>query len=160
ILLAAGRGQRLGDLGAELPKCLLAFGDRTLLERHLGALEQAGVTELTIVTGFRSHAIEVALQHIPRKPVVRTLFNPRCERGSALSLWCARERLCCGRDVLLMDADVLYDPAILEPLLRARDSALLFDREFDDAGQEAVKVCVRGDGIVEFRKRVAPDLRF
>jgi choline kinase len=77
-----------------------------------------------------------------------------------LSLWCARRELARGGDVLLMDADVLFDPALLEPLVQAQGSAFLLDREFDDAGGEAVKLCVRRGAIVEFRKHVPRDLVF
>ena len=75
-----------------------------------------------------------------------------------VSLWTVREALEAGGDVLLMDADVLYDPAILERLVRRTGNLFLLDRKFDDTGQEAVKLCIRGGLPVEFRKRLAPDL--
>jgi choline kinase len=59
-----------------------------------------------------------------------------------------------------MDADVLYDPVILEPLAQGRGSLFLLDRDFDDEGGEAVKLCVRGRSLVDFRKVIAPSLRY
>ena len=43
ILLAAGRGTRLGPLGAGRPKCLLRLGGRTLIERLIDGLGAAGM---------------------------------------------------------------------------------------------------------------------
>jgi choline kinase len=160
ILLAAGCGRRLGELGAQTPKCLLRFAGISLLERHLAVLAGAGIAEVSIVVGFRSDAIQAELERIRLKPRVNILFNPRWERGSILSLSCARSVFAQADDALLMDADLLYDAAILTPLLNGSGSALLFDREFDDAGSEAVKVCMRNGRIVEFGKRLAPGLRF
>ena len=54
ILLAAGRGRRLGS--AE-PKALIDIDGRTLLERHLANMVEAGITKLTIVVGFQKEMI-------------------------------------------------------------------------------------------------------
>ena len=158
ILLAAGRGIRLGPLGRERPKCLLSFDGQSLLERHLKCLHRLGVTEIALVLGYLEEDVRKELDTLASQPRPTTLTNPRYERGSVVSLWTAREALEAGGDVLLMDADVLYDEAILERLVRLPGNLFLVDRDFDDAGQEAVKVCVRGGVAVEFRKRLAPDL--
>ena len=54
IILAAGRGSRLQQAAdGQLPKCLLTFGRRSLLERHLQLLQAAGVEEIVLALGFR-----------------------------------------------------------------------------------------------------------
>ena len=52
----AGVGRRLGQGVAEHPKCLLELGGRTLLDRMLDALSEAGVPDVTIVHGPRCRA--------------------------------------------------------------------------------------------------------
>jgi choline kinase len=155
ILLAAGSGRRLG---VSHPKCLLRFGARSLLERHIDALARLGIEELAIVTGYERAQIEKELAQ--RSPQPTLLFNPEYARGSAVSLWRAREWLQKGDDVLLMDADVLYDPALLGELAACRSNALLLDRDYDDRAGEAMKVCLERGRIVEFRKQLAADLHF
>ena len=62
--------------------------------------------------------------------------------------------------MLLMDADVLYDPEILERLVGADSSdALLLDRDFEP-GDEPVKVCLSDEKIVEFGKELSPGLTY
>lgn len=155
ILLAAGSGRRLG---VSHPKCLLRFGERTLLQRHLDTLASLQIAQVAIVTGYERAQVEDQLAHVQARPAL--LFNPEFARGSAVSLWRAREWLRAGDDVLLMDADVLYAPALLEKLAAQSGSALLVDRSYDDRAGEAVKVCRAGGRIVEFRKQLAEDLRF
>jgi choline kinase len=59
-----------------------------------------------------------------------------------------------GGDVIVMDADVLYDPEIMCTLVRGDEvDRLLIDRDFE-AGDEPVKVCVANGVPVEFRKRI------
>jgi choline kinase len=64
-----------------------------------------------------------------------------------------------GGDILLMDADVLYDSRIAAALTAGRGpvNRLLIDREFE-AGDEPVKLCVRDGVPVELRKQPAPGL--
>ena len=158
IILAAGVGKRL-NRESPLPKCLLSFGGRSLIERHLSALAAAGVGNVALCVGYESSQIEAQIAAIPA-PKVLSLHNPRYRMGSILSLWTARDALKSGDDVLIMDADVLYDPAILERLLEsASRNCFLLDRRFD-AGGEPVKICMNAGRIVEFRKQIAPDLTY
>jgi choline kinase len=60
IILAAGRGSRMGDLTEERPKCLLEFAGKTLLYWQKKALTEAGVTEIGIVTGYRRELVAQA----------------------------------------------------------------------------------------------------
>ena len=156
VILAAGRGTRLQS-ARPMPKCLLAFDGVTLLERHLAILRAVGVDEVVVATGFEPEAIVGELARLDRDDV-KTLYNPRYELGSVLTVHTTADALTRGGDVLLMDADVLYDPRILQRLTNdAHADRLLIDRGFEP-GDEPVKVCVRDGAPVEFRKRVADGL--
>ncbi len=153
-MLAAGVGRRLGSTGDCPPKCLLEIGGTTLLERHLRALRACGVEELAIALGYRSDAIEAALARDRCGMPVRTVINPRYEEGSIVTLWTLRDALRAGGPVLLMDADVLYDPRILQRLVATpHRNCFLLDRDFEP-GDEPVKLCLRAGVLVEFRKQV------
>ena len=157
ILLAAGRGRRLGPRGDERPKCLLCFGDRSLLDRHLDALGGLGLEEVVVVTGYRHQ--EVAGPLLARSPDVhRKLHNRIWDRGSLVSLASAGSALRAGGDVLLMDADVLYDAALLERLCRTPGTGLLVDRGCDVNDPEPVKVCAREGKLLDLSKVPSPAL--
>ena len=57
VILAAGMAKRLRPLTDTKPKCLLKVGERTLLERTVCAMQQAGITEFVVVTGYRADQI-------------------------------------------------------------------------------------------------------
>ncbi len=153
LILAAGRGRRLGPDAPDVPKILLAFGGRTLLERHLDCLSGAGAGPVSLVVGYRSELIEAELDRLGRREEVRLIRNPDWHEGSALSLDCGRAVLE-GGPVVLMDADVLYDERLIDRLLDGtRPATLLLDRELEP-GDEPVKICVDAGGrIVDFAKR-------
>ncbi|WP_250492012.1 phosphocholine cytidylyltransferase family protein [Caballeronia sp. GAWG1-1] len=161
IILAAGMGLRLVQPeGQQKPKCLLRFGDASLLERHLHLLKAAGVDEVVFVTGFKHEQIEAELAGIDWKPKTETVINADFSLGSVLSVHTARDAMTRGGDVLLMDADVLYDERILAPLVAGGSvNRLLIDRDFE-AGDEPVKLCVAHGVPVELRKQVAAGLDY
>jgi len=161
IILAAGLGLRLQQQpGEQYPKCLLRFDGMTLLERHLQMLDAAGVTEVVLALGFQPETVEAELQRINWPHKVEIMLNPRFDLGSVLTVHTVADALTRGGDVLLMDADVLYDERILAPLV-AGESAnrLLIDRDFE-TGDEPVKLCLKDGVPVELRKQVAANLQY
>ena len=164
IILAAGRGSRLSQSqGSQLPKCLLKFGGVSLLERHLRLLQAVGVQEVVMALGFEHQQVAAELARLAALglPRAEIHINERFTLGSVLSVHVVAEAMRRGGEVLLMDADVLYDERIAQALAggAAPGNRILIDRGFE-MGEEPVKVCVR-DGIpVELRKQVAPGLRY
>ena len=157
IILAAGRGSRLAEHNDEgLPKCLIEFGGRSLLARHLDLLYRFGVRAVDLVVGYEARHIIDHVATLDSRPDVAWHFNPRYELGSVLSLLAARETLESGGDVLLMDADVLYHPSILQRLIESPvENCFLLDRDFEH-GDEPVKIALHDGRMVDFRKRL-PD---
>lgn len=161
IILAAGRGSRLAEHNPEgLPKCLLEFGGRSLLARHLDLLYQHGVRQVDLVVGYEADRVIEHIGRLHSRPDVAFHFNPRYQQGSIISLWAAAETLQSAGDVLLMDADVLYHPAILSRLVNTpHQNCFLLDRDFV-AGDEPVKIAVREGVMVDFRKRLEESLQY
>jgi choline kinase len=162
IILAAGRGLRL-QLPEEqqLPKCLLRFNGESLLERHLRILRNAGIDEVVLALGFRYELVAVELDRLAWQPRPEIVLNERFDLGSVLTVHTVANAMTSGGSVLLMDADVLYDERIMAALTNGGQpvNRLLIDRGFE-AGDEPVKVCVRDGVPIEWRKLLAPELRY
>ncbi len=161
IILAAGRGTRLASVLEErIPKCLIKIGTETLLQRHLRLLEGFGVHTVHMVVGFNADLIKAYVADLPIKPAISWHHNDRYREGSVISLYCALEGLVSREPILLMDADVLYNPSILQRLIESsHENCFLLDRDFE-YGPEPVKICLLNERIVEFRKELDPGLNF
>jgi L-glutamine-phosphate cytidylyltransferase len=58
VILAAGRGRRMGQLGGDRPKCLVKLAGKPLIERQIAALRRGGVDEIGVVRGYRAEMID------------------------------------------------------------------------------------------------------
>jgi choline kinase len=162
IILAAGRGVRLQlPEDSQVPKCLLRFDGLTLLERHLRMLKSAGVGEVVLALGFRHELVESELDRLAWEPRPEIVLNMNFELGSVLTVHTVADAMTRGGEILLMDADVLYDERILRALVDGDRplNRLLIDRDFE-AGDEPVKLCVRHGVPIELRKQLAAGLEF
>lgn len=161
IILAAGLGLRLlQPENQQMPKCLLRFDGVTLLERHLRMLAAAGVTEVVLGLGFHHEQVEAELDRLGWTPRPSIALNERFNLGSVLTVHTVANALRAGGDVLLMDADVLYDQRILSALVAGEHAnRLLIDRDFE-VGDEPVKLCLRDGVPVELRKQVVAGLAY
>jgi choline kinase len=162
IILAAGRGLRLQQADdRQFPKCLLQFGGMSLLERHLRMLKNAGVDDVVLALGYRHDRVAAELDRLRWQPRPEIVLNPHFELGSVLTVHTVADAMVRGGDVLLMDADVLYDQRIATALMAGRSpvNRVLIDRDFE-AGDEPVKLCVSGGVPIELRKQLAPDLQY
>ena len=156
VILAAGMAKRLRPLTDNCPKCLLKVGDRTLLERTVRAMQQAGISEFVVVTGYRGEMIREFLENLANlenleKPEFTFLHNADYEHNNNIySLWMAGE-VVRGRDFLLMDSDILCDPAAVVRIAHEPESALALNRH--ECGEEEIKVIVDAEGrITEISK--------
>jgi choline kinase len=155
-ILAAGVGNRLGDLQDKPPKALLEFGGQSLLSRHLANLARIGVDSVAIGTGYRAGDLQAEAMRAGFSGEITFVHNPDFTEGSVITMAVLGEAMMsAGGPVILMDADVMYDPKLMARLANsAHANCLLVDRDFEE-GDEPVKVCVRGENdLVNFRKIV------
>ena len=61
MILAAGRGERMGTLTSAQPKPLLTIGGRSLIEHHVVRLAASGIEELVINLSYRGGQIRALL---------------------------------------------------------------------------------------------------
>ena len=158
VILAAGMAKRLRPLTDTKPKCLLTVGGRTLLQRTVEAMLEAGITEFVVVTGYRADQIRDFLNNTYHSSPItfHFLHNADYEHNNNIySLWMAG-RAVRGRDFLLMDSDILCDPQTVLRVARQQGAALAVNRH--ELGEEEMKVVVDdGMRITEISKTCRPE---
>ncbi len=124
IILAAGRGSRMKSMTSEMPKCLVALKGRPLLEWQIGALREAGIADIAIVTGYRRDMLS---------PYgLMEFHNPRwAETNMVTSLACATEWLATG-PVIVSYSDIFYEASAIRLLSACTgDLAITYDPHWE-----------------------------
>lgn len=116
MILAAGRGTRLGPLGRRVPKILLEIGGEPLLARHLRYLEHEGVERVVVNAHHLAEQVRDFVSAYEGCLELLLVVEPEL-RGTAGSVRSALPHL--GLDpFIVLYGDVLVDEP-LEPLLAA-----------------------------------------
>ena len=150
VILAAGQGQRLADPRGR-PKCLRKVGGAPLVRHQLDALAAVGIDDVVIVVGFGQDQIRESVG-----TMVRYVVNDRfAETNSMYSFLLARSLV--HDDVLVMNSDLFFHPALVARLLDRAGDALLYDSGSGDE-EEHMKVRVRHGRLVEMSKTLPSDL--
>lgn len=116
VVLCAGRGGRLLPLTKDRPKCLLQFGEKTVLECCLENLKSEGIEDVVLVTGYKTEAVEALVREKGYQHASFIVNERYAVTNTAYSLNLALKRM--DADFILINGDVLFDRAILEGLLK------------------------------------------
>jgi choline kinase len=155
IILAAGVARRLAPRTDHTQKSLLLVGGRPILARMLDALHAVGVQHVVIIVGHCADQVRALAACAPPGTTIECIDNPGYQKGSSLSLYCARD-VFTREPTLIMDADVVFPREFLRRLVGSPAAqAFLIDEGFADTGEE-VKIYVRSDRVIALGKKVVP----
>lgn len=148
LILAAGRGVRMGPRGKSIPKGFIEVGGTSLIARSLELLSRAGIRQVTIVTGHLAETYD-ALPAVPDLDVA-TLHNPLyAEKGSFESL---RVGLGAMRGpFLLLESDIIYEPRALATVLASDHDSVILTSGPTGAGDEVYVWADDVGGTMRFR---------
>ena len=124
VVLAAGLGSRLGPNTSECPKCLVPVSGVPILERLLETLRDVGVPRIVIAVGYLSDQIRrFAAQRFPDLEIRFVENSQYASTGSVYSLDLALDVASSGHNLLLVEGDVVLDPALLARVVVAAENA-------------------------------------
>src|ERR1700741_262403 len=159
LILAAGNGTRIRTISGSLPKPLVDFRGRPIIEHIVQRAHRAGIESFVIVVGYRSDLIRNWFEGRSLGVSVTFVENPDYHKANGVSALKARNVI--HENFLLLMADHLFEPETAETLIQqplASGEGILavdpnIDRVFDL--DDATKVLRNGDRIVDIGKEIA-----
>ncbi|WP_104504131.1 aminotransferase class I/II-fold pyridoxal phosphate-dependent enzyme, partial [Acinetobacter indicus] len=129
IILAAGKGSRLGSLTAENTKCMLEVCGEKLIDISLKKLSAVGISKVILVVGYQKDNLMNYLGSKVHGIDIIYIENPIYDKTNNIySLYLAKDHLKTD-DTLLLESDLIYDQKILEGLLKdPRPSLAVVDK--------------------------------
>ena len=139
IFLLAGKGSRLQPLTFSSPKALYQLDDSTTLVQRMAGLlrKHDSGADIIAVTGYMHEDVERCL------PGVKFRYNPFYGvTNSVASLWFARNELCCGSDVVLLNGDLVMSEALVRDVIcsEVKNPSVLLDSSVKHGGDYNVEV--------------------
>ncbi len=112
IIVAAGMGKRLKHYTDDLPKCLLKFKGKTLMQRQLEALRSCGVHRIVVVKGYKQEKINYK--------GIKYYINKNFRKNNILNSFFYAEKEMEG-ELVLSYSDILYEKQVVERLLSSKN---------------------------------------
>lgn len=124
LILASGKGTRMGTLTADRPKCMtkLPTGE-TILSRQLRQLSTSGVKKIVITTGAFADILKKYVITLNIHADIVFVHNPEYENTNYIySMYLADSAL--SGDVLLMHGDLVFEDSVLDMIIENKESAM------------------------------------
>jgi choline kinase len=114
IILAAGQGSRLKPLTNTVPKPLVLVTDKTIIHNALNNLEDVGVKEVYIVTGYLGEILQSKLGTTFKNLKIFYITNESyASTNSMYSLLLGLKQIPQNENVLILEGDVFFEPSVI-----------------------------------------------
>jgi L-glutamine-phosphate cytidylyltransferase len=124
IILAAGRGSRMGVLTSEQPKCFARLHGRRLLDWQLTALRGAGLSRMAIVRGYLRECFDEPVEYFE---------NPNWPRSNMVRTLLAADAWLCAEDCIVSYSDIVYTAATVTALVETPgELAIAYDPHWSE----------------------------
>jgi len=124
IILAAGRGSRMGSETFNRPKCLTSLGGRTLLEWQIGALRAAGIKKVVLIGGYSIESLLSSGDQL--------LENPNWEETNMVSTLACAHKILEQETCIVSYSDIVYHPNVIGELQICRENiAIIYDKMWE-----------------------------
>lgn len=175
VIMAAGKGKRLGSLVGKMPKGLLEISGKPIIDWDLSYFSTAGIKKIVMTVGYMK---EKYIEHLRGKGV-SFVFNPFYKYGQVLSsFWFLRNEISLKEDLIFCHVDTIIEKNIFDMLIEKKGEIVLpFDSGICDEESMKVKIdpcnnliekitkemsCSDADGefigFAKISKEVLPDL--
>jgi len=160
FILAAGKGTRLWPLTKNTPKSLLTFSDgTTILERQVeNAIRNEFITEVNIVTGYKSEQIEAKIKDYKTRIPINILFNPVYDiTNNLVSVWVAHHRMT-DEDFMITNGDNIYKNDVFQKIQTDKKEVIQLTVDYRESYDgDDMKVTFSDGRVVKVSKQIPPE---
>lgn len=124
IILAAGRGSRMGKQTDDLPKCMLPLHGQPLINKQITALQQAGIKDIAVVCGYQKDKIQAS-------GITHRFENSRWQESNMVRSLMSADSWLKQYDCIISYADIFYASSAITSLINSKAHlAVTYDVNF------------------------------
>lgn len=126
LILAAGKGRRLKNVGKKSPKCLIRIFNKTLIEILVENLKRYGAKEVNIVLGYKKKLILKKIETIKDIKFNPILIKNYEKNGHGMSWFSFKNKWNKKKKPLfIFHADIIFDHRFIQRLLLSKKKDLI-----------------------------------
>ena len=157
IILAAGQGSRLRPLTNDVPKCMVKYQGKPIIDYILETAKKSNINNIAIVNGYKKEVLE---EYLKNKNILFFTNKKFDKTNMVYTLFCAKEFM--DDDLIISYADIIYKKEILEKLMSSEGNfCVVIDRKWRELwGQrmenplkDAETIKIKNRKIVEIGKK-------
>ena len=115
IILAAGKGNRMGSLTKNGPKCMVNYNRKPIIDYILETVKLAKINDISIVAGYKNGVLKDYLKN----QNINFYINENYKFSNMVySLFIAKEFM--DDDLIISYSDIIYKKSVLEKLIRSK----------------------------------------
>lgn len=155
IILAAGKGSRLGKFNNNMPKSMLEFNNKSIIQHQIQICQAIGIKHFVVVIGYKQQILKQHILSFLNKTNCTFVENEKFDSTNTLySLWLTTKYF--DEDFIYFNADVLFAESLLKKIItEPAKSQLLIEQK--QCGEEEVKVVLdENNCITEIGKKINP----
>jgi len=153
LIPAAGMGERLKPITLAIPKELLMIGDKAVIEYVIDAMKMVGIKEITIVVGWRKHAILDYLGSGERIGVKLTYVVQDTRNGLAKAVSSGEHIICNDTFLVVLGDNFFYPKTFLRDILKFHENnnadATIGVNEVEDPTRHGMVEIDEGNSIID-----------
>lgn len=125
LILNSGMGSRMGKYTSQHPKCMTdLLNEETILSRQLKLLEESGITDVVITTGYFRDVLIDYCDSLKTTLNITFVHNDIYDKTNYIySIYCAKEILK-DKDVVMLHGDLVFERSVLEDILNYDGSCM------------------------------------
>ena len=155
VILAAGKGRRLGSQGKDQPKSMIKIGSKSIIHNQIQTCLEYGVKDFVVVVGYKMEMLKNHILELLDETQVTFIENPIFATTNTLySLWLCRDLF--NDDFIYFNADIFFGGKMLN--LFSSDQISEFILEEKKCGDEEVKLVIDDQFDIKFiGKQIEPE---
>ncbi len=155
VILAAGRGSRLGTKGKEQPKSMIKIGEKSIIHNQIQTCLEYGINDFVVVVGYQMDVLKSHILELLKPDQVTFVENPIYATTNTLySLWLCRDLF--TDDFIYFNADIFFGGKMLDLFNNSQTSEFILEEK--KCGAEEVKLVIDKNMDISFiGKQIEPE---
>ena len=128
LVLAAGQGKRLRPLTNDIPKCMVSYKNKPIIDYIINTAKSSGINKIAVVSGYKKNILK---KHLDKSLLTFYSNDEYDSTNMVTTLFAAKEYM--DDDLIISYSDIVYKKDILKKLIDSNhEIGVVIDRKWRD----------------------------